>query len=469
MRKRGLAVVSALMLLFSVFPVANAEEIPEKQYIVKYKPSGIALMHEDSGNGSFDVVNEASLKELCKENRIAWYEEDYEVELMEDTSVDSANDPKYDESKWDLSMLQADFPYMLNCEGQNVKIGVIDSGIAEHEELNANVLEGYDYINNTTDTHDTYGHGTFVSGIIAAADDNKGIIGAAPKAKLVPLKCFNEKTTKLSVICNAIYGAVDEFGCDIINMSFGLTENSTALKEAIDYAVNHGIIVVAAVGNAGNTSLFYPAAYDNVIGVGAVDQNGVVASISQHNQSVFITAPGVQVKSTSYLGGYTTGNGTSYATPFVSAAAAMMLSADEALNLEQIKNFLSVSAVDKGAEGYDVYYGYGILNLKNCMLNLLEGTRYFLSPVETEQDKVSAVVFNNTETDFSGLFLACEYDGDRLRAFTKTELSVPAGKTVAIANSTPNDSAKYFIWNSMEDNTPISNTRRLNTIALTAQ
>ena len=116
-----------------------------------------------------------------------------------------------------------------------------------------------------------------------------------PKVRLVPLKCFDDKTTNVSVICKAIYGAVDDFGCDVINMSFGLMEDSIALKEAIDYAAGKGVIIVAAVGNDGTEELCYPAAYDNVIGVGSVDKNEGVSSVSQHNKSVFITAPGVHI------------------------------------------------------------------------------------------------------------------------------------------------------------------------------
>ena len=101
---------------------------------------------------------------------------------------------KYDESKWDLEIIRADFTYDINCEGQEIKIGVIDSGIADHADLKGNILEGHNYISGTYDTKDTYGHGTFVSGIIASQDDGEGIIGVVPKVRLVPLKCFDGKT-----------------------------------------------------------------------------------------------------------------------------------------------------------------------------------------------------------------------------------------------------------------------------------
>jgi|GEM_PF-2287751 len=412
MLKKMFAATTALIIIFSSFAVSYAEEAAEKQYIVRLKTSDVQLMNADGSRHFFDIADESTLDELLCEDLVEWYEEDYSVELFDESEQNTEKLPeepvqteehikKYDESKWDLEMIRADFTYDINCEGQEIKIGVIDSGIADHADLKGNILEGHNYISGTYDTKDTYGHGTFVRGIIASLDDGEGIIGVVPKVRLVPLKCFDCKTTNVSVICKAIYGAVDDFGCDVINMSFGLMEDSIALKEAIDYAAGKGVIIVAAVGNDGTEELCYPAAYDNVIGVGSVDKNEGVSSVSQHNKSVFITAPGVNVKSTDYKGGYTTGSGTSYAAPFVTAAAAVMINIDDEIDLEQIKAVLSTSAADKGAEGYDEYYGYGILNLEGCAKSLLGDTKYFISPTETDGEKISAVVYNNTGEDFS--------------------------------------------------------------------
>lgn len=473
MLKKMFAATTALIMIFSSFAVSYAEEAAEKQYIVRLKTSDVQLMNADGSRHFFDIADESTLDELLREDLVEWYEEDYSVELFDESEQNTEKLPeepvpteehikKYDESKWDLEMIRADFTYDINCEGQEIKIGVIDSGIADHADLKGNILEGHNYISGTYDTKDTYGHGTFVSGIIASQDDGEGIIGVVPKVRLVPLKCFDGKTTNVSVICKAIYGAVDDFGCDVINMSFGLMEDSIALKEAIDYAAGKGVIIVAAVGNDGTEELCYPAAYDNVIGVGSVDKNEGVSSVSQHNKSVFITAPGVNVKSTDYKGGYTTGSGTSYAAPFVTAAAAVMMNIDDEIDLEQIKAVLSTSAADKGAEGYDEYYGYGILNLEGCAKSLLGDTKYFISPTETDGEKISAVVYNNTGEDFSGQFIACEYNNKEMKSLNTNELSLLSGRTAEVKSGLSNYSDKYFIWRSLEDNTVVSNSRVIN-------
>ena len=473
MLKKMFAATTALIMIFSSFAVSYAEEAAEKQYIVRLKTSDVQLMNADGSRHFFDIEDESTLDELLREDLVEWYEEDYSVELFDESEQNTEKLPeepvpteehikKYDESKWDLEMIRADFTYDINCEGQEIKIGVIDSGIADHADLKGNILEGHNYISGTYDTKDTYGHGTFVSGIIASQDDREGIIGVVPKVRLVPLKCFDGKTTNVSVICKAIYGAVDDFGCDVINMSFGLMEDSIALKEAIDYAAGKGVIIVAAVGNDGTEELCYPAAYDNVIGVGSVDKNEGVSSVSQHNKSVFITAPGVNVKSTDYKGGYTTGSGTSYAAPFVTAAAAVMMNIDDEIDLEQIKAVLSTSAADKGAEGYDEYYGYGILNLEGCAKSLLGDTKYFISPAETDGEKISAVVYNNTGEDFSGQFIACEYNNKEMKSLNTNELSLLSVRTAEVKSGLSNYSDKYFIWRSLEDNTVVSNSRVIN-------
>ncbi len=461
MLKRFVASVLAISMfcggfVFSVY----AERNEEKQYIVKLKPSEVRLM-SSAGNENFSTVDEETLERLLDENAVERYEEDYSVELFDDTeSVIPAK--KYDDTtKWDLAMIDADMLYDIHSTGQNVKIAVIDSGVASHDDLSGNILTGYNYLDNSTDTKDAFGHGTFVSGIIAALDDGKGIIGAAPDAKIVPLKCFDKKTTNVSVICKAIYGAVNDYGCKIINMSFGLAEDSEFLREAIDYAAQKGVIMVAAVGNYGKTDLLYPAAYENVIGVGAVDKDGKVSDISQHNKSVFVTAPGENVISTSYTdkGGYVVGTGTSYAAPFVTAAAAVLLSIDEDIDIQSLKEILSRSAVDKGDEGYDEYYGYGILNLKNCAVNAMGDISCYISPFETADEKNSFVIYNNSNEEFSGLFFCGQYNGKEMKTFTTQKLTVSAGKTVAVQTGLSEYSEKYFVWSGLENNEIVSNMR----------
>lgn len=276
----------------------------------------------------------------------------------------------YDESEqWNLSLIGADAAFALGCLGQGVRVGVLDSGINPHEDFGVRLLPGHNYMEGAkdeADTTDRLGHGTAVAGLIAGAGEH-GYIGVAPAAELVPLKVTDGENVKISTICRAIYGGVDDFGCNVLNLSLGVTGEHESLKEAIDYAVSKGVTVVAAVGNDGSTAVYYPAGYDNVIGVGAVTRYGGVYSLTNCNSTVCLTAPGAGVRSTAANGGYQVNDGTSFAVPQVAGAVAVLLGIDPTLTPEQIMDLMAQTATDRGAEGYDEYYGYGILNLEGCV------------------------------------------------------------------------------------------------------
>ena len=288
-------------------------------------------------------------------------EPDYVVELFD------ANLAEY------YPTASIDFSYgdRLGFCGQGITVGVIDSGAYSHSELFGNLLQGHNYIDDTEDTTDFLGHGTFVSGLIAAQKNNVGIIGTAYRASVVPLKCFDTGvTTHVSMVCAAIYAAVDVYHCQIINMSFGLKEYSNKLKAAIDYADDNGVLLVASVGNAGDDTVYYPAAFENVIGVGAIDQDGKLASFSQYNESVFLVAPGVGITGADTADGYTTKSGTSFSTPIVAGIAARIMCADRSLSNTELMDALSGGAIDLGEEGRDDFYGYGCVSLTRS-LNLV--------------------------------------------------------------------------------------------------
>lgn len=164
-----------------------------------------------------------------------------------------------------------------------------------------------------------------------------------------------------------------------------MQEEYESLKNAIDYAAEKGVIVIAAVGNDGDSTVYYPAEYDSVIGVGAVNRDGDLYDWSNTNSTVFLTAPGGNLRSTAASGGYTTKTGTSYAVPQVAGAAAVLLSAEPTLTPAQIMDIMANTATDKGPEGYDEYYGFGILNMAGCIEKLLSKPDNPLEP--TEEDK----------------------------------------------------------------------------------
>lgn len=372
MERRMLAVLVALAL---AFPAAQATEEPLHDGYLFQMWETVATLYAGLPEDIEPVLPEAGIYRAesvetvlrsVPEGSIAYIEPDYLVTLF-----DAPDDPRFTE-QWGLSMLGAEAAWSIGLDGSGVRIGIIDSGLwAEHEDLaGAQIIPGHNYIDDSGDTSDEVGHGTFVTGLIAAQRGNGlGIAGLAPEAEIVPLKCFSSRTGRMSDIVKAIYGGVNDYHCDILNMSFGVDTPAQALADAIAYAAEQGVILAAAVGNGGTATMNYPAAYDSVIGVGMVDAQRLVAVNSQCNESVFVTAPGYQVLGlgTSTATPYKTGNGTSYACPYVSAATALLLQASPGLTRETLMEFLRFTAVDLGAPGYDTSYGHGLVSLPDLV------------------------------------------------------------------------------------------------------
>ena len=295
------------------------------------------------------------------------------------------------EDQWYFPLMGMSYARKREITGEGIRIGIVDSGVyAEHWDLrNARILPGTNYCvpegdPERTNTQDTYGHGTFVTGLIAAGADGGGIAGLAPDVELVPLKAFSGKTGSVANVIAGIYGGVDVYGCKILNLSLGIPAESTqlsTLRTAITHAREKGVLLVSAVGNltsgthaAEGDPLLYPAAFDEVIGVGALASNKTAASFSYRNRAVAIVAPGLSLRSLNITGDthYTTGGGTSYAAPVVVAAAALALSVRPDLSVDDLTNALCQTAWDLGDPGYDTTYGYGMLHVGSLLTFLLK-------------------------------------------------------------------------------------------------
>lgn len=353
------------LLLLALTLVCGAEE---QRYIVYLREDAPTLYATEDGMPAFTVTDGEMLKTLQAEDAVLWYEEDAEVFLI----GKGYSDPYY-AKKWDLTMIDVQSAWNAGYMGDGIIVGVIDSGVqADHPDLAENLLPAVCYLDGADASTDTVGHGTFVSGMIAAGINGVGTIGAAPKAKIQPLKCFEAgvKTT-VSMMVPAIYDAVDKYGCQVLNMSLGTTTDSKTLEKAVAYALGKGCVVVASVGNEGTAVLNFPAAYPGVIGVGAINAAKKVSSFSQKNASVKLVAPGEQIVSTFTDSNYGTWEGTSFSTPLVSGAAALLLCADASLNPEQMYDLLTRTAVRLGEEAYSTSYGYGLLHIGRAMRSLV--------------------------------------------------------------------------------------------------
>ncbi|MDY6795119.1 MAG: S8 family serine peptidase [Actinomycetota bacterium] len=221
---------------------------------------------------------------------------------------------------------------------------------------------------------DDYGHGTYVSGVIAAEDNDKGIAGISSGCRLMPLKVLDASgvpsgALNTAEIVEAIYYAADN-GARVISMSLGSYWPSDIEQQAIDYAHLKGVVIVAAAGNDGDTTMIYPAACDNVMGVGATTNRDEKASFSNYNSSVDVTAPGKDVYSTYPSGGYGYGSGTSAATPHVAGLAALALSLQPSLSASQVEQAIMDGADDLGDAGRDDRFGFGRINALNTLCDL---------------------------------------------------------------------------------------------------
>ena len=202
------------------------------------------------------------------------------------------NDPQYSK-QWHLHNINAERAWE-ETRGRGVTVAIIDTGVSKVPDLaKTEFVPGYDFVNDKTTADDDNGHGTHVAGTVAqSTNNNYGVAGIAYEAKIMPLKVLSGSGGgTISDIAEAIRFAADN-KADIINMSLGGGGESQVMKDAIDYAYNKGVVIIAAAGNEGNNSASYPARYAHVIGVGATDAQGERAEFSNYGAGVDISAPG---------------------------------------------------------------------------------------------------------------------------------------------------------------------------------
>ena len=259
-------------------------------------------------------------------------------------------------------------------------IAVIDSGVKlDHPEFAGRLVAGYDYINRDDEADDDSGHGTHVAGIIAAGLDNgEGVAGVCPNCRLMPVKVLNENNLgSWSQLAQGILFAVDH-GARIINLSLGASTPSGTLASAVDYAIESGVIVIAAAGNYASDAPFYPAALEGVIAVGATTSKDTRWAKSDFGDYVDVTAPGELIYSTYHnlnniYHGYTYMSGTSMATPFVSGVAGLVLSVAPELSADDVTQALILGVDDLGPEGRDDNFGYGRVNAMGALRSPVPG------------------------------------------------------------------------------------------------
>jgi thermitase len=279
----------------------------------------------------------------------------------------AANDPAFlQRRQWDLYSIKAPAAWNRTL-GVGARVAVVDSGIdGDHPDLERKIVAQRDLVNNDAVAEgDIAGHGTHVAGTVGAVTNNgAGVAAVCPACKLLVAKSGGSQGFYDSDLVQGIYWSVNN-RAKAINLSLGAEENSRILEHAVDYAWEHGVVVVAAAGNDNTGRPNYPAAYNHVISVAATDQSNKRARFSNYGTTVDVAAPGVAILSTVPGGRYGIKAGTSMASPHVAALAGLL--AAQGRPAPEIRRRIQRTAQDLGTGGKDKYYGWGLIDANKAV------------------------------------------------------------------------------------------------------
>jgi thermitase len=344
------------------------------------------------------------------------------------------NDP-YFGSAWHLGKVNAPAAWDLG-QGSGITIAILDSGVdGSHPDLAGQMVPGYNFYDNNTNTTDVFGHGTAVAGVAAAASNNGvGVSGVAGQAKIMPIRVSDlNGWAYYSTITQGITYAADH-GARIANASFAGVAGSASIQNAAQYMKSKGGLVFVSAGNNGVDENVAPTT--TLIPVSATDEWDNRTSWSSYGSFVALSAPGITY-TTSRGGSYQQWSGTSFSSPLAAGVAALMMSAKPSLDVGQVEKLLYASAVDIGAPGRDSYYGYGRVDA-GAAVKAAVGT---VIAVDTQAPSVAIANLAASST-VSGVVPVNVAASDNV-GVVRVELKVN-GNTVAVDNAAP----FAFSWDS---------------------
>ena len=365
------------------------------------------------------------------------------------------NDPRFSQSsQWGLkSFPGANFTgawSLLAGKGTKApRVAVIDDGFNTSHPDTWKKAGGRNFVQGNKDVRPSSSkesHGTAMAGIIGARGNNKiGITGAGFKQNLYAYKTGTGQGGALSraAIVNAIFDATDS-GVRVINMSFGSPSESAAETMAVEYAHSKGVVLVAASGNTGKNERRFPAAHPLVISVGSINSAGKRSSFSTFHSSLDMMAPGENIASLNLSSGYSTHHGTSCATAFVSAAAALVLRANPDLSAKQVKQILKGSAVPVGSK---LQTGSGTLNARAAVATAQKMRKQAQNAKQAPSAKPSAQAANVTAIRSS------------VRNFSMKKgdsLTIPM---IVRSSDSKNNAEVKISWKSNNNNVTLNNTK----------
>lgn len=344
----------------------------------------------------------------------------------------NVNDPRAVD-QWHINRIMLPTAWDLNQGADLVKIGILDSGVElTHPDLVAKLLPGRDTADDDNDPSDQLGHGTHVAGIAAAATNN-GIGGAGVgfNTKIIPVKVGNFFILSSDWIEGTVW-ATDQ-GANVLNMSFGGPGQSQAEQDAINYATNRNVLVVAAAGNDGSTERFYPAAYQNVLSVASSDPDDSRSGFSNYGSWVTVAAPGNNILSTELNGSYQFSGGTSMASPVVAGLAGLVYSfAGNSANRTKAFNAIVNSADPVPGQ----YVQYGRVNAWGALRKTVISVADHFQP--------------NVATMFAGTHVSGDLDSlrteDLIRYIFRSQSMLPLGNAggVDMTFNVPVGAEEYY-------------------------
>ena len=374
----------------------------------------VADVQPEYGTALLTVAAGQETSEIARLRRLPWVtyaEPNYIVRMAADAVY--PNDPSFGD-QWYLRRIYAPEAWAVTFGSSTLVVAVLDSGVDRnhpefYRQFHDPLLPGWDYVNGDSDPNDDNGHGTHVTGLIAAATNNRlGVAGLAPNVKILPLKVLGaDGSGDFYTVASAIRRAAD-FGAQVINLSLtGLVQfdEQQTLQSAVDYAVARNALIVAAAGNCAQGGQgcgypnpeFFPAACNGVFAVAASDRFDNWAPYSNFKPYVSLAAPGGLNEDailSTVPGGYGAKYGTSMAAALVSGAAALVWTMQPAATYQQVAGILTDTADKVGANpltgqpipyinGRNDYFGYGRLNVGQAVRQAYPPT---LTPITEMQE-----------------------------------------------------------------------------------
>ncbi|TVY09636.1 S8 family peptidase [Paenibacillus cremeus] len=318
------------------------------------------------------------------------------------SSVITPNDALYRKYQWNLPLIETEAGWNVSKGSKDVIVGVVDTGVdLNHSDLKNQLISGYNVVSPDSPPQDDVGHGTHVAGVIGAlVNNNLGVAGMSWYNRVMPVKVLDSSGAGSTyAVAQGVIWATDH-GAKVINMSLGNYADAQFLHDAIKYAYDHDVVLIAASGNDNTERPGYPAAYPEVFAVAATDANNAKASFSNYGDYIDVAAPGVNIASTYPSNQYAALSGTSMASPHVTALAALIRSANPNLKNTEVMQIMRDTAMDLGPKGRDKYFGYGLIDVVAALKAAQSGTTQAPTPTPAPATN-EAVGGNQTLNDWT--------------------------------------------------------------------